>query len=80
MTVLHPNGKNLTYKFAQFHFHSPAEHLLDGVQYDGELHLVHTRTADDGSTEYAVLCVFLDASKDIESGLIERLQLETLPL
>lgn len=80
MTVLHPDGQNLTYKFAQFHFHAPAEHLLDGKEYDAELHLVHARTDADGSTSYAVLGVFLDASKDIESGLMERLQLETLPL
>jgi carbonic anhydrase len=30
------------YDLAQFHFHTPSEHLLDGVTYPMELHLVHT--------------------------------------
>ncbi|XP_074311800.1 alpha carbonic anhydrase 1, chloroplastic-like [Silene latifolia] len=36
-----------TYKLAQFHFHAPSEHFLNGVQYAAELHQVHT--AKDGS-------------------------------
>ncbi|KAL3532100.1 hypothetical protein ACH5RR_005621 [Cinchona calisaya] len=35
------------YKFTQMHWHSPSEHRINGVQYEGELHLVHI--ADDGS-------------------------------
>jgi carbonic anhydrase len=30
-----------TYKLAQFHFHSPAEHTVAGRSYDVEMHLVH---------------------------------------
>ena len=30
------------YDFVQFHFHTPSEHLLDGVTYPMEMHLVHT--------------------------------------
>jgi carbonic anhydrase len=30
-----------TYDLLQFHFHTPAEHLLDGVTYPMEVHLVH---------------------------------------
>jgi carbonic anhydrase len=29
------------YDLAQFHFHTPSEHLLDGVTYPMEMHLVH---------------------------------------
>ncbi|WP_050183104.1 carbonic anhydrase [Domibacillus robiginosus] len=33
------NGKD--YTLAQFHFHTPSEHLINGHSYDMELHLVH---------------------------------------
>jgi carbonic anhydrase len=33
------DGKS--YDLVQFHFHTPSEHLLDGVTYPMELHLVH---------------------------------------
>ena len=33
------NGEK--YKLAQFHFHAPAEHLIDGVRYPLEIHMVH---------------------------------------
>ena len=33
------NGEE--YKLAQFHFHAPAEHLIDGVRYPLEIHMVH---------------------------------------
>ncbi len=32
---------NVRYDLQQFHFHSPAEHLIQNEQYDFELHLVH---------------------------------------
>ena len=35
------------YKLAQFHFHAPSEHTLDGVAAPLELHLVHK--SDDGN-------------------------------
>jgi carbonic anhydrase len=36
-----------TYTLVQFHFHAPSEHLLDGVPYAAEVHLVHQ--AEDGT-------------------------------
>lgn len=36
-----------TYKLKQMHWHTPSEHLLNGVQYAAELHQVHA--AADGS-------------------------------
>jgi carbonic anhydrase len=45
-----------TYTLAQFHFHAPSEHLLDGVPYAAEVHLVHI--ADDESL--AVLGILIE--------------------
>lgn len=33
--------ENRLYDFKQFHFHTPSEHLIDGVTYPMELHMVH---------------------------------------
>jgi carbonic anhydrase len=32
-----------SYDLVQFHFHTPSEHLLDGVTYPMEMHLVHAQ-------------------------------------
>jgi len=40
-----------TYTLAQFHFHTPSEHMIDGKQHEMEMHLVHL--SDKG--EIAVL-------------------------
>jgi carbonic anhydrase len=32
------------YEILQFHFHSPAEHTIDGKLYDAELHIVHSNS------------------------------------
>ena len=44
--VTYDSGSSLeydgtTYDLVQFHFHTPSEHLLDGVTYPMEMHLVH---------------------------------------
>ncbi|MBY0564950.1 MAG: carbonic anhydrase family protein [Hyphomonadaceae bacterium] len=44
------------YGFAQFHFHSPAEHTLDRRAYPIELHFVHR----NGAGQLAVLGVFIE--------------------
>ncbi|MGA7239734.1 MAG: carbonic anhydrase family protein [Bryobacteraceae bacterium] len=46
------------YLLAQFHFHAPSEHTLNGVRYDAELHLVHTNAIG----ETAVIGVLLSSS------------------
>lgn len=33
--------ENQLFDFKQFHFHTPSEHLIDGVTYPMELHMVH---------------------------------------
>lgn len=35
------------YDFKQFHFHTPSEHLVDGVTYPMEMHMVHTLRGHD---------------------------------
>jgi carbonic anhydrase len=38
-STIRVNGAN--FRLAQFHFHTPSEHVLDAVSYPLELHLVH---------------------------------------
>lgn len=43
------------YNFKQFHFHTPSEHLVDGVHYPLEMHMVHL---DTGKTpNYLVISI-----------------------
>jgi carbonic anhydrase len=44
------------YRLAQFHFHTPSEHTLNGQQYPLELHLVHV---DDNGAPAVVVGVFI---------------------
>jgi carbonic anhydrase len=43
------------YKFLQFHFHHPSEHLLDGQRFPMEMHLVHGDAAGNPKAVVAVL-------------------------
>ena len=45
-----------TFGLAQFHFHMPSEHLVNGKQFAGELHMVHE--AEEGTL--AVVGVFIE--------------------
>ena len=45
-----------TFKLIQFHFHAPSEHLVDGKEFAGEMHLVHE--SEDGTL--AVIGVFIE--------------------
>lgn len=44
-----------TYEFKQLHFHTPSEHLIDGVTYPMEIHMVHTLKGDPG--KYLVMAI-----------------------
>ena len=64
-----PEGNRLkvegkTFELQQYHFHSPAEHEIDGESYPLELHLVHE--AQDGET--AVVAVLYEEGEQ-HSGL-----------
>ena len=34
--------KGEKYSLQQFHFHTPSEHTINGIQFPMEMHLVHT--------------------------------------
>lgn len=47
-----------TYEFKQLHFHTPSEHLIDGVTYPMELHMVNTLKYPEkhqNETQYLVI-------------------------
>jgi len=48
-----------TFDFKQMHFHTPSEHLIDGVTYPMEMHMVHTLQGqkEGEETEYLVIGV-----------------------
>lgn len=51
------------FSFAQFHFHSPAEHTIDRRAYPAELHFVHRNSAG----QLAVLGVFIEEGGENEA-------------
>jgi len=70
------------YDFRQLHFHTPSEHLVDGVTYPMEVHLVHTGRADPETylvvsllfkegAEHAFLADFLDDVPEDAGGVLE---------
>jgi len=69
--VLYPNGTytnaGKTSKLAQFHFHSPSEHSIDGVYYPLEVHFVFQAEQD---ASLSVVGFLIDISGgEGESGL-----------
>ena len=50
-------GPNNTYSMQQFHFHTPSEHRLNGIDYPMEVHFVHYGPA--GSSQLAVIGAFI---------------------
>lgn len=55
---------DLNCKLKRLHFHSPSEHLIDGVAHDMEAHIVHN--CDDDST--IVISVFLEVPRNANSS------------
>ena len=63
------------WKSLQFHFHAPAEHHLDGFEYEAELHIVFKNVEDP--TRLLVTGILLTADSDAErSEFIDSLKLE----
>ncbi|PWJ44377.1 carbonic anhydrase family protein [Sediminitomix flava] len=58
------DGKD--YNFVQCHFHTPSEHLIDGMTYPMEMHLVHTRTNDENpeQTDYLVVGIMFKMGQE----------------
>eukprot|EP00456_Euglypha_rotunda_P093243 TRINITY_DN983_c0_g1_i7.p1 TRINITY_DN983_c0_g1~~TRINITY_DN983_c0_g1_i7.p1 ORF type:complete len:490 (+),score=50.75 TRINITY_DN983_c0_g1_i7:105-1574(+) len=59
------------YELLQFHYHTPSEHLLEGVEYPLEIHLVHKSLTNPN--DYAVLGFMFDISRDYKSPVLEDL-------
>ena len=51
-----------TYEFKQIHFHTPAEHLIDGITYPMEMHIVNKLIGDE--TEYLVFAFHFKMGKE----------------
>jgi len=49
------------YEFKQMHFHTPSEHLIDGITYPMELHVVNTLKdqPESETTEYLVIAFLI---------------------
>jgi carbonic anhydrase len=63
------DGSTYEYEAAQFHFHAPAEHTINGGLYDLELHIVHKMTAESAKNattqrDLAVVAVFFEVGSD----------------
>jgi carbonic anhydrase len=52
-----------TYMLAQFHYHAPSEHVVDGQSFAAELHLVHTN-----GNRLAVIGVLLQEGEGDETN------------
>ena len=55
------------YQLLQFHFHWPAEHVIDGKRSDLEMHLVHKHS---NSGKLLVIAVMHSKNKITEQGKI----------
>jgi carbonic anhydrase len=98
-TVQVPNDKDFSikvngqlYKLAQFHLHSPSEHLVDGKPLDLELHLVHKSDQGaltvvgllfkKGKENQALASVFANAPAEVttEAKPVEKTELDLAQL
>jgi carbonic anhydrase len=54
------------FEFKQIHFHTPAEHLIDGITYPMEMHVVNTlqSQAEEETTEYLVFSFLFKMVKE----------------
>ena len=62
-STVHVDDK--TFEFKQIHFHTPAEHLIDGITYPMEMHVVNTLVgqAEEETTEYLVFSFLFKMGK-----------------
>merc|ERR1719160_1264554 len=45
------------YEAAQFNFHFPSEHKVDGKRAAGELQIVHQKVGEDGTSGLAIIAI-----------------------
>lgn len=57
------NVVGITYTFKQMHFHTPSEHLIDGVTFPMELHIV-SATENSASPHYLVIAILFKMGEE----------------
>jgi carbonic anhydrase len=57
---------NENYTFKQLHFHTPSEHLVDGITYPMEVHIVNIKLDENGEelAEYLVIAFLFKMGKE----------------
>ena len=65
-----PNVVNGTYDVLQYHIHSGSDHTIDGQNFGADMHIVH-RNRFNGSTDLAVLGLFIEPTNDVDSNLFD---------
>jgi len=72
-----PDGSKSLFTPAQFHFHAPSEHSVNGKLYDLEMHIVHFYKDQPGALG-AVIGIFFDreAGGNYVNPFIESLQFD----
>ena len=51
------------YLFDQLHFHTPSEHLIDGITYPMEMHMVHHKHSDK-NYHVVIACLFKEGNEN----------------
>ena len=60
-STISTNG--ITYTFKQMHFHTPSEHLIDGITFPMELHIV-SASENSASPQYLVIAVLFKMGEE----------------
>lgn len=62
------SAEGKTYEFKQLHFHTPSEHLIDGITYPMEMHVVNVRAGKNESDnpEYLVVSFLIKMGEESE--------------
>lgn len=55
--------QSITYTFKQMHFHTPSEHLIDGITFPMELHIV-SATKNPASPQYLVIAILFKMGEE----------------
>lgn len=66
-----PDGE---YQVAQFNFHFPSEHEIDGKISAGEMQIVHQKVGSTGSDDLAIVSVLLEAGSTLPGDSIPFLE------
>lgn len=53
--VIDANGQPQRYDLAQFHYHAPSEHTIDGKPFAAEVHMVHQNAAKENKVVIGIL-------------------------